>query len=39
MSKTTSITKTNKNYNYRIKVFSNTVTHAIRLTLETANQI
>ena len=37
--KTISITKTNKNYNYRIKVFSNAVIHARRSTLETANQI
>ena len=38
ISKTTSIIKTNKNCNYRIKVFSNAVIHAGRLTLESANQ-
>ena len=39
ISKTASITKTNKNYNYRIKVFSNAIIHARRSTLETADQI
>ena len=38
ISKSISITKTNKNNNYRIKVFSNAVIHARRSTLETANQ-
>ena len=38
ISKTISITKTNKNNNYRIKVFSNAVIHARRSTLEAANQ-